>query len=125
MNAALAPIRDAKTILLTTYKRDGTAVGTPVSVAFDGDRAYFRSWDKAWKTKRIRRDPSVQAAPSTFRGKPTGPAVRARATLLDGEQARVAARALARRHRVLQAIVVPTAHRLMRYRTMHYELTPQ
>ena len=40
---------------------------------------------------------------------------------LDGEQAR----ALARRHRVLQAILVPTAHRLMRYRTMHYELTPQ
>ena len=35
MNAALAPIRDAKTILLTTYKRDGTAVATPVSVAFD------------------------------------------------------------------------------------------
>jgi PPOX class probable F420-dependent enzyme len=125
MNTALAPIRDAKTILLTTYKRDGTAVGTPVSVAFDGDQAYFRSFDKAWKTKRIRRDPSVQAAPSTFRGKPTGPAIRARATLLDGEQARVAARALARRHRVLQAIVVPTAHRLMRYRTMHYELTPQ
>jgi len=125
MNAALAPIRDAKTILLTTYKRDGTAVGTPVSVAFDGDRAYFRSWDKAWKTKRIRRDPSVQAAPSTFRGKPTGPAIRAWATLLEGEQARAAARALAHQHRVLQAIVVPTAHRLMRYRTMHYELTPQ
>jgi PPOX class probable F420-dependent enzyme len=125
MNAALAPIRDAKTILLTTYKRDGTAVGTPVSVAFDGDRAYFRSWDKAWKTKRIRRDPSVQAAASTFRGKPTGPAIRARATLLDGEQARAAARALSRQHRVLQAIVVPTAHRLMRYRTMHYELTAQ
>ena len=125
MNAGLASIRDAKTILLTTYKRDGTAVGTPVSVAFDGDRAYFRSWDKAWKTRRIRRDPSVQAAPSTFRGKPTGPAIRARATLLDGEQARAAARALARQHRVLQAILVPTAHRLMRYRTMHYELTPQ
>ena len=125
MNAALAPIRDAKTILLTTYKRDGTAVATPVSVAFDGDRAYFRSFDKAWKTKRIRRDPSVRAAPSTFRGRPTGPAIRARATLLDGEQASVAARALARRHRVLQAVVVPTAHRLMRYRTMHYELTAQ
>ena len=72
MNAALAPIRDARTILLTTYKRGGTAV----------------------------------------------------ATLLDGEPARVAARALARRHRILQAIVVPTAHRLMRYHTMHYELVP-
>ena len=125
MNAGLAPIRDAKTILLTTYKRDGTAVPTPVSVAFDGERAFFRSYDKAWKTKRLRRDPAVQAAPATLRGKPTGPAIPARATLLDGEQARIAARALARRHRVLQAILVPAAHRLLRYRTMHYELVPR
>jgi uncharacterized protein len=124
MSVALGTLKDAKTILLTTYKRDGTAVGTPVSIAFDGDRAFFRSYDKAWKTRRLERNPLVQAAPSTFRGKPTGPAVRARATLLEGEQARVAARALARRHRVLQAIAVPTAHRLMRYRTMHYELVP-
>jgi PPOX class probable F420-dependent enzyme len=125
MNAGLASIRDAKTILLTTYKRDGTAVATPVSLAFDGERAYFRSYDKAWKTKRLRHNPAVQAAPATLRGKPTGPAIRARATLLDGEQARVAARVLARRHRVLQAILVPAAHRLMRYQTMHYELIPQ
>jgi hypothetical protein len=34
----------------------------------------------------------------------------------------VAARALARRHRVLHAVVVPLMHRLSRYRTMHYEL---
>ena len=51
--------------------------------------------------------------------------MRARATLLDGEQARVAARALGRRHRILQAILVPAAHRLMRYRTLHYELVPR
>jgi PPOX class probable F420-dependent enzyme len=124
MSAALGPVKDVKTILLTTYKRDGTAVGTPVSIAFDGDRAFFRSYDKAWKTRRLRHNPRVRVAPSTVRGKPTGPAVEARATLLDGEQARVAARALARRHRVLQAVLVPTAHRLMRYQTMHYELLP-
>jgi uncharacterized protein len=124
MSAAFAPVENAKTILLTTYKRDGTAVGTPVSIAFDGDRAFFRSYDKAWKTKRLRRDSRVRIAPATLRGKPTGPAIQARATLLEGEQARVAARALARRHRVLQGILVPTAHRLMRYHTMHYELAP-
>jgi hypothetical protein len=45
MNAALASIRDAKTILLTTYKRDGTPVATPVSVAFDGERAFLRSYE--------------------------------------------------------------------------------
>jgi hypothetical protein len=47
MSAALVPLKSSKTILLTTYKRDGTAVGTPVSIAFDGDRAFFRSYDKA------------------------------------------------------------------------------
>jgi uncharacterized protein len=34
----------------------------------------------------------------------------------------LAARALSRRHRVLQAVLVPLAHRLLRYRTLHYEL---
>ena len=122
MTIPLAPLRDTKTILLTTYKKDGTPVATPVSIAFDGERAFFRSYDKAWKTKRLRRNPDVQVAPATLRGEPVGPALRARAVLLDGDQARVAARALARRHRILQGILVPAAHRMMRYRTMHYEL---
>jgi uncharacterized protein len=122
MGNDLAPLESAKAILLTTYKRDGTPVATPVSIAFAGDRAFFRSYDKAWKTKRLRNNPEVEVAASTLRGKPSGPPVHARATLLDGEQAHIAARALARRHRVLQGLLVPLSHRLMRYRTMHYEL---
>lgn len=124
MTNDLTQVRDAKTILLTTYKRDGTPVGTPVSIAFDGDRAFFRSYSKAWKTKRLRRNPQVELAPSTLRGQPVGPSVTARATLLDGEQAGVAASALARRHPILQGILVPLAHRVLRYQTLHYELSP-
>ncbi len=124
MSSDLKAVRDAKTILLTTYKRDGTPVETPVSIAFEGDRAFFRSYDKAWKTKRLRNNPYVEVAASTLRGQRTGPLIHARAILLGDEQARVAAQALARRHRLLQAILVPLAHRLMRYQTMHYELRP-
>ena len=124
MSSDLSAVRSAKTILLTTYRRDGTPVETPVSIAFEGDRAFFRSWDKAWKTKRLRNNPQVEIAAATLRGKPLGPVVHARATLLEGEQARVAAKALARHHRVLQAVLVPLTHRLMRYQTMHYELQP-
>jgi len=123
VNGNLEPARESKTILLTTYKRDGTPVGTPVSIAFDGDRAFFRSYDKAWKTKRLRNNPQVEFAAATLRGKTTGPPVRGCATLLAGEQAHIAARALARRHRMLQGILVPLAHRLRGYRTLHYELT--
>ena len=124
MSGDLDSVRDARTILLTTYKRDGTPVETPVSVAFDGDRAFFRSYDQAWKTKRLRNNPRVQVAASTLRGRRTGPVIDARATLLGDDQARIAARALARHHRLLQAVLVPLAHRLMRYQTMHYELQP-
>jgi hypothetical protein len=117
-----APLRRAKTIVLSSYKRDGTTVGTPVSLAFEGERLFFRSYDRAWKTRRIRNNPKVELAPSTLRGKPTGEAVSARAVLLEGEDAKTAARALARRHRVLHGVLVPIAHRLARYQTMHYEL---
>jgi uncharacterized protein len=122
--SALAPLVGAKTILLTTYKRDGTGVTTPVSIAFAGGRAFFRSWHKAWKTKRLARHPRVEAAPCTLRGDPSGPAISARARLLSGADALLARRALGRRHPILQGVLVPLTHRLMRYRTMHYELVP-
>jgi uncharacterized protein len=92
----------AKTILLTTDKRDGTPISTPVSIVFADGRAFFRSWHTAWKTKRLARDPRVEAAPCTLRGEPTGPAISARARLLSGDDARLARRALGRRHPILQ-----------------------
>jgi hypothetical protein len=48
MDSYLAPVNGAKTILLTTYKRDGTPVATAVSIAFDGGRALFRTYDRAY-----------------------------------------------------------------------------
>ena len=125
MGTSLDAITGVKTILLTTYKRDGTPVGTPVSVAFDGGRAYFRTYDRAGKVKRLRRDPHVEIAPATLRGETTGPGAPGRAVLLEGGPARVAARALGRQHRMLHAVVVPLFHRLRGYRTLHYELLPE
>ena len=66
---ALAPFVRQKTIVLTSYKRDGTPVGTPVSVAVDGDRAYVRSFEKAFKSKRIANNPRVELSPATAKGK--------------------------------------------------------
>ena len=123
MSQTLESVKGTKTVVLRTYKRDGTPVPTPVSIAFDGDRAFFRSYDKAWKTKRLRNDPRVEVAPSTLRGKVTGPTVAAQAALLTDGDAEAAAKALARRHPILQGVLVPVAHRLLGYETMHYELT--
>ena len=59
----LEPFVGQWAVLLTTYKRDGTPVGTAVNIAVEGDRAYFRTWDTAWKLRRIRNNPRVQFAP--------------------------------------------------------------
>jgi PPOX class probable F420-dependent enzyme len=81
---------------------------TPVNIAFDGDRAFFRSYDRACKAKRLRNSPSVEVAPSTFRGRVTGPTIAARAMLLADGEADIAAKALARQHRILQGLLVHT-----------------
>jgi uncharacterized protein len=120
---AFDPFLKRRTALLTTYKRDGTPVATPVTIAVERDHAYVRTWDSAWKAKRMRNNPAVVVAPATMRGHPRGEAIGARSRLLEGEEARHAARAIARRQPILQGVVVPLAHRLMRYRTLHYELT--
>lgn len=116
-------LQDTWTVLLTTYKRDGTGVGTPVNLAVDGDRAYFRTYDKAGKAKRIRNNPIVDIAPSTVRGRARGSSVRAAARLLEGDEDRHAREVIERKHPVFQRSMIPLGHRLARYRTMHYELT--
>jgi uncharacterized protein len=120
----LAPFTRRRTALLTTYKRDGTPVDTPVTIAVEGDHAFMRTYDRAWKARRMRNDPSVRLAPSTVRGRPRGEALAARAVLLDGAEAEHAAHAIARRQPILQGVLVPLLHRMKRYRTLHYRVTP-
>jgi PPOX class probable F420-dependent enzyme len=124
---ALAPFVRQKTVLLTTYRRDGTPGATPVSIAVHGDHAYVRSFEKAAKTRRLRNNPAAEVAPSTARGRPTGPAVEARMRHLDGQEATRAAHMLATKYPLLHGVLVPLLHRLMRSktgRTVHFELVP-
>lgn len=122
--AILAPYVDQHTVLLTTFRRTGAPVGTPVNLAIEGDHGYFRTWDDAGKFKRLRHTPDVTVAPATIRGVPTGPAIEARTRLLSGAESAHAARLLARKHPFLQGRFVPLIHRLRRNRTVHFELSP-
>lgn len=121
--STLAALKKQRTVLLTSYRKDGTPVGTPVNVVVQGGLAYFRTYDKAFKVKRLTRNPEVEIAPSTFRGKVTGAASRGRVRLLSEEESKPVRRLLARKHPVLQGFAVPLFHRVKRYRTLHYELT--
>jgi PPOX class probable F420-dependent enzyme len=109
---------------LTTFKRDGTLVGTAVNVAVDGDHAYFRTYATAGKAKRLRNNPMVELAPSNARGVATGPALRAQARLLDGAESDHARELINRKHPYFQGWLVQLGHRLRRLQTVHYELSP-
>jgi uncharacterized protein len=123
--SAFDEYRRQRTMLLTTRKRDGATVGTPVNVAVGRDgRAYFRTWSATGKVKRMRNYPQVWIAPCTARGKPTGPQQQATALLLAGPGAAEAAKALAAKYPVLQGLLVPAFHRLTKKTTVHYELLP-
>ena len=123
MASPFARFARQKTVALTTFRKDGTPVPTAVSIIVDGDRAYFRTYDKAGKYRRLRRDPHVEIAPSNGRGRPTGPSMRATARLLSTEESLPIRRALRRKYPFLQGFVVPLFHRLKHLRTLHYELT--
>ena len=110
------------TVLLTTFKRDGTPVLTPVNLAIEGRHGYFRTYTKTWKTKRIRNNPQVEIAPSTFRGKPTGRSMRGAARLLGADEEAHARVVIGHRHPIFQRFLIPGLHKLARYSTVHYEV---
>jgi uncharacterized protein len=120
------PVATATYIRLTTFRRDGRSVATPVHVVVtaDGTKAYFRTWDVTGKAKRIRHTAAVEIAPATFRGRPLGPAIKASAWLLDGAESEQAAAMLAARHPVLQGRLIPWYHRRRGWVTQQYQLSP-
>ena len=123
----LIPFIRQKTVRLTTFRKDGTPGTSPVSIAVDGERAYFRTYERAIKARRIRRNPSVEFGSATMSGKQIGPMLPAQVRLLEGAEYRHAARLLRRKYPVLHGVVVPSIHRLMRSkygRTVHVELIP-
>ena len=121
--ASFSPFVRQRTVLLTTLRRDGTPVETPVSIAVDGDRAFIRTWDTAGKAKRIRNNPTVSIAPCTARGRATGPAMPARARILTSDDSAYAGRLLVGKYPILHGLLVPLLHRLRGNTTIHVELT--
>src|SRR6478752_7279381 len=82
MSTSLEALAGARNILLTTYKRDGTPVATPVHVAVVDGRAFVRTYGKAWKWRRVRNHADCLVAPCTARGHVTGSAAAVRGRIL-------------------------------------------
>ncbi|MDT0478782.1 PPOX class F420-dependent oxidoreductase [Streptomyces doebereineriae] len=72
-----------KYLLLTSFRKNGTPVATPVWVVRDEDTLGVWSAADAWKVKRIRARADVLVGPCDLRGNPTGDQIPATAEICD------------------------------------------
>lgn len=90
----------AKYISLTTFRKDGTGVATPVWFAVEGGEVYVWTRSDSWKVKRLRRDGRVAVTACDVRGRVEEGAdvVEGTARLLDGAELKKVRGLLARKY---------------------------
>ncbi|MEV6961099.1 PPOX class F420-dependent oxidoreductase [Streptomyces sp. NPDC051207] len=82
-DALLDRLAAGKYLLLTSYRKNGTPVATPVWAVRDGDALGVWTAADSWKVKRIRARADVLAGPCDLRGNPTGEQHPATAEIVD------------------------------------------
>jgi hypothetical protein len=120
---SVAQIASIKRTLVVTYRRDGTAVPTPVWAAEADGTLYVRSERTAGKVKRLRNDPRMLIAPCTVRGRPLGAPLEARARVLAAEEEPHAEQVLASRYGLGRALFERTMD-VMRVDMCYLQITP-
>jgi len=86
MSAERDAVLTAQYVALTTYRRDGTPVTTPVWAAAEGESLYLFTNASAGKVKRLRNSSRAAVAPCTASGKVTGAQLPAEAFNLASDQ---------------------------------------
>jgi len=81
-----ADIQGQRYISLTTFRKNGVGVPTPVWFGEENGKLYVMTRSDMGKTKRIRNTPQVRVAPCTITGKVTGPEFSAMARILPPEE---------------------------------------
>ena len=69
MTQSLVEMSEHEFVALTTFRRNGDPVSTPVWIALDGDGLVVTTPAASGKVKRLRRDPRVEMRPCSRRGR--------------------------------------------------------
>ena len=121
--AGFGPLEGSKTALLTTFRPGGEAVGTPLSIAVNGDKAYFVTATDSGKARRLAHTDRVTLAPCKVNGTVTGETVPGRARRVPPEERRTTAKGLLKPTQGLFWSLL--AYRLFHGRKMElYEVVP-
>ena len=91
-------IRGQKYISLTTFRKNGAGVATPVWFGEEDGKLYVMTRSDMGKTKRIRNNPQVKVAPCTILGRVTGAEFAATARVLPQEEHARARQAINRKY---------------------------
>jgi PPOX class probable F420-dependent enzyme len=120
-DSVFAALPTAGVALLTTFRRTGEAVPTPVEIRARGGHVYFTTWSTTGKVKRLAHTPNVTLARCTRMGKPTGPSVAGFAQRLDGSEAGAASAYFGKG---LWGRLWDQIYRLRGWQPVTYEVTP-
>ncbi|MCX5582384.1 PPOX class F420-dependent oxidoreductase [Streptomyces erythrochromogenes] len=108
----LQELGSARYVSLTTFRKDGTPVATPVWAVADGGELYVWTRSDSWKVKRIRNDGRVTVAACDVRGRleEGAPVTEGQARLLDEEGLRRVRKLMSRKYTwQFWAVDVPAA----------------
>ncbi len=112
MSAAIT----GKYLSVTSFRKDGTAVATPVWFVAENGGLLVETDGDSYKARRIRRNPAVLVAPCTASGKLRSGPVAAHAEFLpESERERVEG-LMARKYRVDRVLVLPLYRAVQRLR---------
>ncbi|MBQ0826299.1 PPOX class F420-dependent oxidoreductase [Streptomyces tagetis] len=100
-DATLARLGAGSYLLLTTFRKNGTPVATPVWVVREGDALGVWTAAASGKVRRVRGRPDVLVGPCDVRGHPTGDQIPATARIADAETVARYRRLIARKYGVV------------------------
>ena len=101
------PVFGGKYLSITSFRRNGAGVATPVWFVQEGGRLLVQTEADSGKVKRIRHNPQVMIAPCTATGRLLADPVPARAELLPAAEVGRVERLLAAKYRLDLLIIKP------------------
>ncbi len=107
---------EGKYLSLTSFKRDGTGIATPVWFVADNGHLLVETDADSYKVKRIRRDPHVRIALCDARGRLRGEPVDAEAAILPASERERVEQLLAQKYRIDRYTVYPLYRLVTRLR---------
>ena len=116
LGARFSPLLDGKYLSLTTFKRDGTAVPTPLWFVADDGRLLVVTGADSFKVRRIRRNPAVCVAPCSASGRVRGEPVAARAEILPDTAMTHAEQLMKRKYQLDRIVILPLYRAVRRLR---------